>query len=121
MLAVARVGRVSATLGEVKNRADVVVFWGVDPVVTHPRHAERYSVDPPGRFVPEGRAGRTVIVADSRRTATAARADIFLPVDPDRAFETLWALRALVRGVDLDPARSSDSPARRPSATWPAG
>ena len=31
-------GRVSATLGEVKNRADVVVFWGADPVETHPRH-----------------------------------------------------------------------------------
>ena len=28
-LAVQRVGKVSASLGEVKNRADVVVFWGV--------------------------------------------------------------------------------------------
>ncbi len=38
VLALQRVGRVSATLGEVKNRADVVVFWGADPVVSHPRH-----------------------------------------------------------------------------------
>lgn len=53
--AVQRIGRVSATLGEVKNRADVVVFWGVDPLVTHPRHWERYSVEPHGRFVPRGR------------------------------------------------------------------
>ena len=71
-LAVQRVGKVSASLGEVKNRADVVVFWGSDPVVTHPRHFERYSVDPPGRFVPRGRAERTLMVADLERTATAA-------------------------------------------------
>ena len=51
--AVQRIGRVSATLGEVKNRADVSVFWGVDPVVTHPRHLERYS-SIARRFVPEG-------------------------------------------------------------------
>lgn len=103
--AVQRVGRVSATLGEVKNRADVVVFWGVDPLVTHPRHWERYSVEPRGRFVPEGRAGRTVIVADAARTATAERADQFVQLAPERRFETLWALRALLRGVALDPVQ----------------
>ena len=48
-------GRVSATLGEVKNRADLVIFWGVDPLTTHPRHWERYSVEPRGTV----RAGRT--------------------------------------------------------------
>ena len=102
-LAVQRVGKVSASLGEVKNRADVVVFWGVDPVVTHPRHFERYSVDPPGRFVPRGRAGRTVMVADLERTATAERADLFLKLAPEGEYATLWTLRALVRGVTLDP------------------
>ena len=39
--AFARAGRISATLGEVKNRADVVVFWGADPLVSHPRHWQR--------------------------------------------------------------------------------
>jgi formylmethanofuran dehydrogenase subunit B len=94
-----RVGRVGATLGEVKNRADVVVFWGVDPVITHPRHWERYSVEPRGRFVPQGRAGRTVLVADAERTATAERADHFLQVNPEQYFTALWTLRALVRGA----------------------
>lgn len=106
LLATQRVGRVSATLGEVKNRADLVVFWGVDPVVTHPRHWERYSVAPQGRFVSQGRAGRTVIVADAKQTATAERADQFVRVAADAQFETLWTLRALVRGVALDAARA---------------
>ena len=105
VLAFQRVGRVSATLGEVKNRADVVVFWGADPVVSHPRHWQRYSVEPQGRFIPDGRAGRTVIVVDQERTATAEQADLFLEIDASRQFEVLWILRALVRGVELDPIR----------------
>ncbi len=105
VLAFQRVGRVSATLGEVKNRADVVVFWGADPVVSHPRHWQRYSVEPRGRFIPGGRAGRTVIVVDQERTATAEQADLFLKIEASRQFEVLWTLRALVRGVELDPVR----------------
>jgi formylmethanofuran dehydrogenase subunit B len=105
MLAFQRVGRVSATLGEVKNRADVVVFWGADPVVSHPRHWERYSVEPRGRFIPQGRAGRTVIVVDQERTATAEQADLFVEIDKSRQFEVLWVLRALVRGAALDAIR----------------
>lgn len=102
---VQRVGRVSSTLGEVKSRADVVVFWGVDPVSTHPRHWERYSVDPRGRFVAEGRAGRTVIVADAAPTATSRRADEFVQVAAHQRLETLATLRALVRGASVDPER----------------
>lgn len=79
-----RVGRVSATLGEVKNRADVVVFWGTDPVVSHPLHWQRYSVEPEGRFVPDGRAGRTMVVVDRERTATAKQADVFVEIDANR-------------------------------------
>lgn len=90
-------GRVSATLGEVKNRSDVVVFWGADPVRTHPRHWERYSVEPKGRFVPDGREGRFVVVVDRERTESAARADLFIPLPEGADAESLSALRRLVR------------------------
>ncbi len=96
VLAFQRAGRVSATLGEVKNRADVVVFWGADPVVSHPGRWERYSVEPRGRFIPDGRAGRTVVVVDEKHTATAEQADLFVEMDASRQFEALWVLRALV-------------------------
>src|ERR1700722_11269990 len=55
VIAQQQVGKVSGTLGEVRNRADLVVFWGADPVITHPRHWERYSVNSSGRFIPGGR------------------------------------------------------------------
>lgn len=100
--AIERVGIVSATLGEVRHRADVVAFWGVDPVTTHPRHFERYSVDAPGRFVG---GGRTVLVADVGATATAGRADAVLRLDADRQLEALSAVRAIVRGSAIDAGR----------------
>jgi formylmethanofuran dehydrogenase subunit B len=102
VLAFQRIGRVSASLGEVKNRADVVVFWGVDPLTTHPRHWERYSVEPRGRLVPGGRSDRTVLVADVTKTASAALADHFLPLRKDAEFETICIVRGLIKGLSFD-------------------
>jgi formylmethanofuran dehydrogenase subunit B len=98
VMAQQQVGKVTGTLGEVRNRADLVVFWGSDPVVTHPRHWERYSVNVPGRFIPDGRCNRFVVVADTVRTATADAADLFIPIVPGRHFEALFWLRAMVQG-----------------------
>src|SRR5262249_39521815 len=104
------VGKVTCTLGEVRNRADLVVFWGSDPLTTHPRHWERYSVHPTGRFLPRGRRDRFVVVADTIRTASAEEADLFLPVEPGRHFEALVLLRALIRGAVPDIDHSHGAP-----------
>jgi formylmethanofuran dehydrogenase subunit B len=94
----------------VKNRADLVIFWGSNPVESHPRHLERYSLLPPGRHVPRGRADRTLVVADVKPTATAAHADLYLPIEPNRDFEVLATLRALVGGRPVDPASAVGAP-----------
>ncbi len=96
------VGEVTCSLGEVKNRADLVIFWGSNPAESHPRHMTRYSTMPKGLFVPRGRKDRTVVLVDVRRTKSAPAADIFLQIKPRKDFEALWALRALVKGVSLD-------------------
>lgn len=98
------VGETTCTLGEVKNRADLVIFWGSNPADSHPRHFSKYSIMPKGRFVPRGRKDRTVVLVDVRKTKSAAAADIFVPVRPRKDFEVLWALRALVKGVKIDGA-----------------
>lgn len=97
VMAQQQVGKVTATLGEIRNRADPVIFWGSDPLKSHPRHWERYSVDAQGKFVPGGRADRFVVVADTVRTASADAADLFIPIEPGRHFEALFLLRAMVR------------------------
>ena len=98
------VGEPSATLGEVKNRADLVIYWGGNPAESHPRHFTRYAVTPKGMFVPNGRKDRTVVLVDIRRTPSARAADIFIQPKPGRDFEVLWALRALVKGRPVDPS-----------------
>ncbi|HWE38461.1 MAG TPA: formylmethanofuran dehydrogenase subunit B [Isosphaeraceae bacterium] len=106
VLAFQRVGRVTATLGEVRARADVVVFWQCDPMTTHPRHWGRYSVAPRGRFTPEGRAGRTVVVLDDGRpNATAALADHHRIIPHEDRFRGLWTLRSIVRGEAVEDDR----------------
>jgi formylmethanofuran dehydrogenase subunit B len=111
------VGEVTCTLGEIRNRSDLVIFWRADPAQTHPRHLERYSLEPEGMFVPRGRADRMCVVVDREPTATAALADQFVPLAADRDFETLWTLRAIVRGMDLDPDRVLRE-TLTPLATW---
>jgi formylmethanofuran dehydrogenase subunit B len=93
-------GASTATLGEVRDRAEIVVLWRTDPATTHPRLFERLRL--PG-------ADRELIVVDGRRTATAEAADTFVEVPVDRDVETLLTLRALVAerpvgGADPDPA-----------------
>ncbi len=100
ILAVQSVGESTASLGEVKNRADLVVYWGSNPLASHPRHVERY-VDAEGLFVPGGRSDRHLVVVDVERTATADLADRFVQVEPGGDFDLLWALRAAVKGVEL--------------------
>jgi formylmethanofuran dehydrogenase subunit B len=101
VMAIQEVGEVTCTLGEVSNRADLVIFWGVNPVESHPRHMERYSLFPNGRFVPRGRADRTLIVVDVKPTATTEIADIYVPVERGRDFEMMTILRSLIRGVPV--------------------
>lgn len=98
------VGEVTCSLGEVKNRADLVIFWGSNPAESHPRHFTKYSIMPKGKFVPNGRKDRTVVLVDVRKTKSAAAADIFLQIKPKKDFEVLWTLRALVKGVKFDPS-----------------
>jgi len=97
-----RVGQVSATLGEVKARAEVVLFWGNHPDATHPRHAERYSVQPQGRFLG---GARSVLVVDVGPVESVGKADLRVLIPPDRQGDALAVLLALSRGVALDPTR----------------
>ena len=93
----------TCTLGEVKNRADLVIYWGGNPAECHPRHFTKYALMPKGRFVPNGRKDRTMVLVDIRETMSAKAADIFLQIRPGKDFEIITILRALVKGQPVDP------------------
>lgn len=110
IMALQEVGESTASLGEIRNRADLVVFWGSNPAETHPRHFERYSLFPTGMFLPRGRADRTLVVVDVRPTASSDEADLFVQVEPGQDFEALWTLRGLLCGCEMSPGVPTGAP-----------
>jgi formylmethanofuran dehydrogenase subunit B len=92
---------VSCTLGEVKNRADLIIYWGGNPAECHPRHFTKYTIMQKGKFVP-GRKSRTMVLVDIRETPSAKAADIFLQVRPGQDFEVVTILRALLKNQPVD-------------------
>jgi len=95
-------GKVTCTLGEVKNRADFMIYWGGNPAECHPRHFTKYSLTQKGKFTPNGRKDRTMVLVDIRETPSAKAADIFLQVRPGKDFEVLTVLRAIVKNQPVD-------------------
>jgi len=97
-LAMQATGEPTCTLGAVRDRADLVIFWGCNPAESHPRHLARYSLTARGGRTPRARANRTAVVVDVRPTSTTRTADLFLQVTPGGDYEALSVLRALVAG-----------------------
>jgi formylmethanofuran dehydrogenase subunit B len=91
------IGLSTATFGELRDRAELVVVWRADPVTSNPRLLPRLRLDRAGRA-----ADRGLVVVDARPTASAEEADEFIELPPELDFEALWAMRALVRDVSLD-------------------
>ena len=110
VLAAQRRGRAGATLGELRQRADLVVFWGVDPGARYPRYSARYAVDAVGLAAPAGRKSRRVIAVDVGDTRGPADADGRVAIRADAELDALGAMRATVQGRGgwsdgaLDPA-----------------
>ncbi len=150
VMATQEVGIPTCTLGQIRHRADLIIYWACDPWSAHPRHLERYTSFTEGRFeksewkgfiqkmkagagkkkldaaarrgefmkyqpaIPqqtctvEGpppsfqKQGRKLIVVDVRKTMTADAADYFLQVEPNKDYEVIEALRALINDQELD-------------------
>ena len=102
-------GKVSCTLGEIKNRADFIIYWGGNPAECHPRHFTKYTLTQKGRYVPNGRKGRTMVLVDIRETPSAKAADIFLQIRPTKDFEVLSLLRALIKNQRVNEASVAET------------
>lgn len=146
ILAVHDVGLASCTLGQLRHRADLIIYWGSNPWSSHPRHIERYTAFSEGRFQTDTwqhyllrstatsvkkkllratnltlkkdvstppkteqrlpytlyREERKLIVIDVRKTRSAEIADYFIQVEPNKDYELLQALRAIIKNEELD-------------------
>ncbi|HSQ49598.1 MAG TPA: molybdopterin-dependent oxidoreductase, partial [Candidatus Deferrimicrobiaceae bacterium] len=132
VLAMQEVGLPSCTLGQVRHRADLILYWGNDPLSSHPRHLQRYTYFSEGKYEKSqmkaptskiteedqrksvkdshpqletdssdqlcllktwNKKPRRLLVVDVRKTLTAAIADFFIQIEPNKDFEIIQALR----------------------------
>ena len=99
----------TCTLGEVKNRADFIIYWGGNPAECHPRHFTKYTLTQKGKFVPQGRKGRTMVLVDIRETPSARAADLFLQIQPGKDFEVVTTLLALLKSRPVNRERVAET------------
>ncbi|HVH10190.1 MAG TPA: hypothetical protein VM736_10365, partial [Gemmatimonadales bacterium] len=104
VLAAQRRGRAAATLGVLRQQADLVVFWAVDPAERYPRYASRYVVEPKGLAAPEGRRSRRVIAVDVGASRGPPDADARVSVAPEAEVDALGVMRAAVQGRSVGPS-----------------
>ncbi len=97
-----KTGKVTATLGEIGSRSDLVVFWFCDPEATHPRLLERLNQKG------KDRSHRVLVVGD-KETATAKRADHFIQVSTENAPELLGRVRSQLE-LHTDSKKSAPDP-----------
>jgi formylmethanofuran dehydrogenase subunit B len=151
VLSIQEVGFSTCTLGQIRHRADLVIYWASNPWSAHPRHIERYTNFTQGRFrsstwnkylsnlsayksrrrmvraaklvadiqgplssmtlteekethLPHAlfEKERKMIVVDVRKTRTAAIADYFLQIEPNKDYEVFQALRNLIQDKELE-------------------
>lgn len=97
------IGGVEASWGEIAQRADLVIFWQCDPAATHPRHFERYGVEPKSHWLPRGKADRRVVCVGDPSWETARQADHAIALAPGQSVEAFARLRAALQAKRLKP------------------
>lgn len=109
ILVAQRRGRAAASLGEIRNRADVVLFWAVDPRERYPRYLERYAAADSSTHVRR----RTLLSVSVGTDRAPEKSEIEAEFNPDEEVDALAVMQATVRGQRL-----GELPARlRPAAT----
>src|SRR5580692_10305575 len=79
-----------------------MIYWGGNPAECHPRHFTKYSLTQKGKFIPNGRKDRTMVLVDIRETPSAKAADVVLQIRPGKDFEAITALRAIVKNQPVN-------------------
>jgi formylmethanofuran dehydrogenase subunit B len=110
LLAGQRRGRATATLGEIRSRTDMMVFWGVDPAERYPRYLARYG---PKSGEPRVAAadGSLVVSVGIGNGPALAGADLSLTLPTDQEIAALSLMRASVLGQNIPAPPAAIAPA----------
>jgi len=117
ILAIQDVGLSGATLGQIRHRADLIIYWASNPWSAHPRHMERYTALSEGRFQKGIRKRLSLrLQADSIRKKIARIAElVFKRGTTSLPLKESWGDRYRLAGeerkvivVDVRRTRSAD-------------
>ncbi|MCE9629231.1 MAG: hypothetical protein K8S94_00730 [Planctomycetia bacterium] len=100
---IARAGEVTAEWEELRDRADLVVFWFCDPSATHPRFIERFVTPPTPGKMPR----RTIAIGvEPVLPASSTHRHAVLPLAA--AIDAARLIEAAVAGIRGGPLRADD-------------
>jgi len=71
-----------ALLDEIRDNANVIVYWGSNPLGSHPRHLSKFSLYPVGRYAMKGVMDRELITIDVVESELKKTSRWFLRVNP---------------------------------------
>jgi formylmethanofuran dehydrogenase subunit B len=100
VMGIQEAGCAAATAGTKKNRSDVSIYWGTNPLESMPRHMSKYGIFPRGYWTKRGRFDRKVITVDPRRTPTADASDLHVQLNPNSDYELFNALLTILNGKE---------------------
>jgi len=91
-----------APLDEVRNSADVIVYWGCNPVHSTPKHLARYSLYPRGRCTEKGNLDRVVFTVDVAENELVRMSRKYLLVEPGTDFIAMETMIKLLRNEKVE-------------------
>jgi len=97
-------GKVGATEGQKKNRGDLIIYWGTNPLESMPREMSRYGGFPRGYWTKRGHLDRTVITVDPRKIPTTEASDLHVQLKPNSDYELISALLTRLHGKTPHPS-----------------
>ncbi len=107
-------GWVTTTIGEIRNRADLIIMAGTDGVTAAPRFFEKCVWTRSALFKPQPQDRRVIYIGRGLDTAAGVsptgRQPLHLPGRPDQLAEIFLALKALYEGRILAARRVAGVP-----------
>ncbi|MEW6615355.1 MAG: formylmethanofuran dehydrogenase subunit B [Thermodesulfobacteriota bacterium] len=91
-----------APLEEIRNNADLIIYWGCNPIHSTPRHLARYSVYPRGRCKERGSQDRVVFTVDVAENEMGKLSRQFLQVERGTDFLAMETMMKLLRGESVE-------------------
>lgn len=89
----------TCSLDDVRDNCDLSIYWGCDPMSTHPRLMSKFSYYPRGKNRQRGwEEDRNTISIDARKSLTANITKKFIKLRPGSDFELFEAFKDVLSG-----------------------